>query len=64
MMDEKMLMLGIINLKKSVDSLNVTLTLSTHIDKELKQDIQDLISCMNKLSNDLQKTRDERKNEI
>ena len=63
-MDEKMLMLGIVNLKKSVDSLNVTLTLSTHIDKELKQDIQDLISCMNKLSEDLQKTRDERKNEI
>ena len=59
MLDEKILMLGIVNLKKYVDSLNVTLTLSTHIDKELKQDFQDLISSMNKLSEDLQKARDE-----
>ena len=59
MLDEKILILGIVNLKKSVDSLKVTLTLSTHIDKELKQDFQDLIDSMNKLSDDLQKARDE-----
>ena len=59
MLDEKILMLGIVNLKKSVDSLNVTLTLSTHIDKELKQDFQDLIGSMNKISDHLQKARDE-----
>jgi len=59
MLDEKILMLGIVNLKKYVDSLNVTLTLSTHIDKELKQNFQDLIGRMNKLSEDLQKARDE-----